>query len=172
MSRQHLSRQLQRKDENEDVWFDMKECIDDHIEEVEERWENLDDEVWGKMIVMNKNQRVGKVLLRKPKVVINNSEQGYVSQGIVGLNGLVSRPRDRAMDTLLANIGKGCNVGIDAGGNITCMKLNNKCQIYRSEYGAQCSVPLFNGVKQGIFDMMKFQSLHRKEAKKETGDWE
>ena len=172
MSRQHLSRQLQRKEEIGDLWFDQKECIEDNIEEVEEKWENLDDEVWGKMIVMNKNQRVGKVLLRKPTVVINNSEQGYDHQGIVGLNGLVSRPRDRAMDTLLGNIGTGCKVGIDAGGNITCMKLNNKCQIYRSEYGAQSSVPLANDVKQEIFDMKKFQSLLRKEAKKETVDWD
>ena len=87
MSRQQISEELQRTEDFEDVWEDFMECIEDHLEEVEMKWDHYDDEVWAKAIIFERNRRVAKVLFRKPVVVIDNNHEGYNDDGIIGLRG-------------------------------------------------------------------------------------
>ena len=36
-------------------------CLQDHVEEILRKWESIDDEIWAKVIVLERNRRVAKV---------------------------------------------------------------------------------------------------------------
>ena len=167
VSRHRMSEELERNSDLEDVWFDFRECINDHIREVETRWENLDDEVWAKLIIMEKNQRVAKVVLRKPSIAVNNSDHGYNSRGVIGLRGFQNDQRDQDTQVTIASVGKGCQLSIDKkGGNINITRLNNKCPIYTSGAGDTFKLIDSENKSETMFDMKKFlMSLKRESTK-------
>ena len=37
----------------------------DHVEEILRKWEAIDDEIWAKVIVLERNRRVAKVIVSK-----------------------------------------------------------------------------------------------------------
>ena len=48
----------------------MKQCMhlipfQDHVEEILRKWEAIDDEIWAKVIVLERNRRVAKVIVSK-----------------------------------------------------------------------------------------------------------
>ena len=49
----------------------------DHIKEVLEKWESIDDEIWAKVIVLERNRRVAKAYARAPVLTINGSDEGF-----------------------------------------------------------------------------------------------
>ena len=170
MSRQQISEELQRTEDFEDVWEDFMECIEDHLEEVEMKWDHYDDEVWAKAIIFERNRRVAKVLFRKPVVVVDNNHDGYNDDGIIGLRGFENERRDPETVSTLKKVGKGFKVTMDNGGNIIVNKLTNKSIIY-SAYLNEDSLLLEDGKSSKIFDMKKFQVHMKKEKKKEMPDW-
>ena len=42
-------------------------CLQDHVEEILRKWESIDDEIWAKVIVLERNRRVAKVSERVRK---------------------------------------------------------------------------------------------------------
>ncbi|KAG8228267.1 hypothetical protein J437_LFUL006234 [Ladona fulva] len=49
----------------------------DHIGEVLEKWTQIDDEIWAKVIVLERNRRVAKAYARAPVLTINGSDEGF-----------------------------------------------------------------------------------------------
>lgn len=49
----------------------------DHIQEVLEKWTQIDDEIWAKVIVLERNRRVAKAYARVPVLTINGSGDGF-----------------------------------------------------------------------------------------------
>nr|CAD7263481.1 unnamed protein product [Timema shepardi] len=49
----------------------------DHIHEVLEKWTQIDDEIWAKVIVLERNRRVAKAYARAPVLTINGSDDGF-----------------------------------------------------------------------------------------------
>ena len=49
----------------------------DHIKEVLNKWESMDDEIWAKVIVLERNRRVAKAYARAPVLTINGSDEGF-----------------------------------------------------------------------------------------------
>lgn len=49
----------------------------EHIQEVLDKWNQIDDEIWAKIIVFEGNRRVAKAYARAPILTINNSEDGF-----------------------------------------------------------------------------------------------
>ena len=49
----------------------------DHIKEVLGKWESIDDEIWAKVIVLERNRRVAKAYARAPVLTINGSDEGF-----------------------------------------------------------------------------------------------
>lgn len=49
----------------------------DHIKEVLNKWESIDDEIWAKVIVLERNRRVAKAYARAPVLTINGSDEGF-----------------------------------------------------------------------------------------------
>ena len=49
----------------------------DHIKEVLGKWESIDDEIWAKVIVLERNRRVAKAYARAPVLTVNGSDEGF-----------------------------------------------------------------------------------------------
>lgn len=49
----------------------------DHIQEVLDKWHQIDDEIWAKLIVMERNRRVAKAYARAIPIQINGSDDGF-----------------------------------------------------------------------------------------------
>ena len=116
MSRQHLSQTWHKSYDVDNVWFDLNDLFADHIEEVMEKWDGIDDQIWGKVIVMEKNCRVAKMFLSKSEMAISNDHCGFDLSGRIGLRGFDNKMRDSETATVLRTLGKGCSVWMDLGG--------------------------------------------------------
>uniref|UniRef100_A0A1B0BKU4 MH2 domain-containing protein n=1 Tax=Glossina palpalis gambiensis TaxID=67801 RepID=A0A1B0BKU4_9MUSC len=44
----------------------------EHIQEVLDKWTQIDDEIWAKVIVFERNRRVAKAYARAPVLTIND----------------------------------------------------------------------------------------------------
>jgi hypothetical protein len=51
--------------------------LQDHIQEVLDKWTQIDDEIWAKVIVLERNRRVAKAYARAPVLTINGSDDGF-----------------------------------------------------------------------------------------------
>ena len=49
----------------------------DHLQEVIEKWDSIDDEIWAKVIVLERNRRVAKAYARAPVITVNGSTDGF-----------------------------------------------------------------------------------------------
>lgn len=52
-------------------------AIQEHIQEVLDKWEQIDDEIWAKVIVFERNRRVAKAYARTPVLTVNGAEDGF-----------------------------------------------------------------------------------------------
>lgn len=51
--------------------------MQDHIQEVLDKWTQIDDEIWAKVIVLERNRRVAKAYARAPVLTVNGSDDGF-----------------------------------------------------------------------------------------------
>lgn len=51
--------------------------VQDHIQEVLDKWTQIDDEIWAKVIVLERNRRVAKAYARAPILTVNGSDEGF-----------------------------------------------------------------------------------------------
>lgn len=51
--------------------------MQEHIQEVLDKWDQIDDEIWAKIIVFEGNRRVAKAYARAPVLTINSSDDGF-----------------------------------------------------------------------------------------------
>lgn len=49
----------------------------DHVQEVLDKWRQIDDEIWAKIIVFERNRRVAKAYARVPVLTVNGSDDGF-----------------------------------------------------------------------------------------------
>ena len=77
----------------------------DHIQEVLNKWESIDDEIWAKIIVLERNRRVAKAYARAPVLTVNGSDDGFDGFRI-GLSGFENPMRDPKTDDAKRNIGQ------------------------------------------------------------------
>ena len=77
----------------------------DHIQEVLDKWESIDDEIWAKIIVLERNRRVAKAYARAPVLTVNGSDDGFDGFRI-GLAGFENPMRDSKTEEAKRQIGK------------------------------------------------------------------
>lgn len=53
------------------------DVVQDHIQEVLDKWNQIDDEIWAKVIVFERNRRVAKAYARAPVLTVNGSNDGF-----------------------------------------------------------------------------------------------
>merc|ERR1719494_1370498 len=73
----HLAGGPQMTSPEPDQWFAKEKLYKDHIVEVLSKWDNIDDEIWAKVIVLERNRRVAKAYARAPVLTVNGSEEGF-----------------------------------------------------------------------------------------------
>lgn len=83
----------------------MCSFFQDHIQEVQDKWESIDDEIWAKIIVLERNRRVAKAYARAPVLTVNGSDDGFDGFRI-GVSGFDNPMRDAATLDIIARIGQ------------------------------------------------------------------
>lgn len=100
----------------------------DHIQEVLNKWESIDDEIWAKIIVLERNRRVAKAYARAPVLTVNGSDDGFDGFRI-GLAGFENPMRDARTEEVKRLIGQGCKIKMDDSGNILIKRIS-KSNVY------------------------------------------
>ena len=81
----------------------------DHIQEVRDKWESIDDEIWAKIVVLERNRRVAKAYARAPVVTVNGTDEGFDGFRI-GVSGFDNPMRDIGTGETIRQINQVRNV--------------------------------------------------------------
>ncbi|XP_022130338.2 uncharacterized protein LOC111003893 isoform X1 [Pieris rapae] len=180
-SRDDLSQALAQEEE-EDVWYQKDKLYKEHIQEVLDKWTQIDDEIWAKVIVFEKNRRVAKAYARAPVLTINGSDDGFDGMRI-GLCGFDNPHRDQKTDELKKHIGQGVKIKMDDAGNILIRRYSKSSVFVKSTAATSneetaigqdvLKLPGY-GLEQEkifkLFDMKKFQSNVNRELRRSYPD--
>ena len=83
------------------------------------KWQSIDDEIWAKIIVLERNRRVAKAYARAPVLTVNGSDDGFDGFRI-GLAGFDNPLRDSKTEEVKRHIGQVS----DCSGNVNlCIRL-------------------------------------------------
>ncbi|XP_066246561.1 uncharacterized protein [Euwallacea similis] len=163
-------------EDSEDVWYQKEKLFKDHIQEVLNKWNQIDDEIWSKVIVLERNRRVAKAYARAPVLTVNGSDSGFDGFRI-GLSGFENPLRDKRTEECRRHIGHGVKIKMDESGNILIKRLSRSNVFVRhttlDEESAISSevLKLPHGVLPPnkaftLFDMKKFQVNVNNELKR------
>lgn len=162
----------------DDTWYSKEKLYKDHVEEVLRKWEAIDDEIWAKAIVMERNKRVAKAYARAPVLTINGGNGGFDGYRL-GLNGFSNPSRDPKTEEFKENIGQGAKVKMDESGNILLKRLG-KSPVFVKNTPEDSAVSndlmkLPHGLIDvekpfRVFDMRKFQQNVNRELRRSTPD--
>ena len=72
------------------------------------KWESIDDEIWAKIIVLERNRRVAKAYARAPVLTVNGTDDGFDGFRI-GLAGFENPMRDPKTEEAKRLIGQVMN---------------------------------------------------------------
>jgi hypothetical protein len=179
-SRDDLNMDYNVQQDEDDVWHQKDKLYRDHVQEVLEKWTQIDDEIWAKVICLERNRRVAKAYARVPVLTINGSDDGFDGYRI-GMNGFDNPMRDTQVDELKRHIGHGVKIKMDDAGNILVKRVS-KANIYIKDITgpddncisndalklSNSALEMDKAVK--IFDMKKFQQNVSKELKRAYPD--
>merc|ERR1719221_311030 len=56
--------------DQDDIWYSSSKLFEDHVSEIHGKWDAIEDDIWGKVIVMERNRRVAKAYVRSPVVSV------------------------------------------------------------------------------------------------------
>jgi len=162
----------------DDVWFNKEKLFKDHIQEVLDKWESIDDEIWAKVVVLERNRRVAKAYARAPVVTVNGTDQGFDGFRI-GVAGFENPMRDVGTEETIKQINQGFKLKMDDMGNILIKRLC-KSQVYARYTTDECALSndvlkLNNGLLEHdkpfkLFEMKKFQANMNRELKRQYPD--
>merc|ERR1719285_144238 len=162
----------------EDQWFSKERLYKDHIAEVFEKWSNIEDEIWAKVIILERNRRVAKAYARAPILTVNGSEDGFDGFKI-GVNGFENPLRDYKVKEFKAQIGAGCKLKMGDNGDILVKRIG-KGNIYIKNILEETAVSneilkLPHGLLEldralKLFDMKKFKQNMNREMKRQYPD--
>ncbi|XP_017467142.1 PREDICTED: uncharacterized protein LOC108359689 isoform X2 [Rhagoletis zephyria] len=178
----NLDQTFSPQEEEEDVWYQKEKLYKEHIQEVLDKWTQIDDEIWAKVIVFERNRRVAKAYARAPVLTINGSDDGFDGMRI-GLCGFDNPMRDQKTDEYKRHIGQGVKIKMDDAGNILVRRYA-KSNVYikstasnpneETSIGADI-LKLPNQALESekivkLFDMKKFQSNVNRELRRAYPD--
>ncbi|KAI1285301.1 hypothetical protein HDE_12088 [Halotydeus destructor] len=112
--------------DEQDIWYSQEKLYQDHIQEILMKYQQLDDDIWGKLIYMQRNRRVAKVYTRAPVVNINGGTEMDFDGWSLGLSAFGNVHRDKKVDLVTAHMGDGVKLRHDQEGNILVRNLAEK----------------------------------------------
>jgi len=158
---------------DEDVWYHKDKLYNDHIQEIFKKWEQLDDEIWLKVICMERNRRIAKAYARVPLLTINGGTNGFDGYKI-GVNGFDNPLEDHVIKRVKHSVGKGVRIKIDEMGSVIIKRLSTadimirgydreSTALGKDVLEANGNLPAEQSVK--LFDIKKFQQNITKELR-------
>ncbi|KRX16611.1 hypothetical protein T07_6980 [Trichinella nelsoni] len=117
-----------------EAWFSLDDVYKHHIDEVNEKLSSLDDGIWAKLILMEKNRRIAKAYLRSPVTRVDGSRAGFDGH-VIGFNSFCSTHNDAQVAEISAKISSGVVLKIDNQGNILAKRRGHSPVIVQ---GANC----------------------------------
>lgn len=78
----------------------------DHIQEIVDKWRSIDDEIWAKIICMERNRRIAKAYARKHTILVDGSKDDYLDGTTLGLNSFDNPDRDPKTSYMKQHIGE------------------------------------------------------------------
>jgi len=170
------------EDDDDDVWHSKDKLYRDHLQEVIDKWDSIDDEIWAKIIVLERNRRVAKAYARAPVLTVNGGHDGFDGFRI-GVAGFDNPMRDPATDDAIRSIGNGFKLKMDDVGNILIKRISSRgsnswVTIENTTEESAISndiLKLPNGMLEvdkpfKVFDMKKFQQNMNRELKRPFPD--
>ena len=100
--------------------------LQDHIQEVIDKWDSIDDEIWAKVIVLERNRRVAKAYARAPVITVNGSTDGFDGFRI-GVAGFDNPLRDSDTSAAIQALGLGLKLKMDDVGNVLVKRISRYC---------------------------------------------
>jgi len=154
--------------DDDDVWSDEAELKDDIIEGVLKKFDIIDDDIWAKVLCMEKNKMVGKAYIRTPVLTIDGGYLEFDGEGI-GLSGFDNDTRDSETRRVINKVKEGCRIKMDDVGNIIIKSFSKEKIFCKGSDLNTFEVAIGN--PRILFDMGKFQQIMNEELKKDTPDW-
>ncbi|ULT83720.1 hypothetical protein L3Y34_012763 [Caenorhabditis briggsae] len=171
---------------NSDTWYDTDAFLLDQVKEVLNKLSegSIDDEIWGKIVIMERCKRVAKAYLRKTTVIIDGSEDEFDGKTL-GFNHFDNPTRDDHTKEIRAKIADGVILKMDYQGNIKGMARGAApivCQGWKeprnnciSDRVVRLHGKLNHGVTEDekaykVFDMRKFKHALERELHDGTPD--
>ena len=114
------------QEEEDDIWYNTSKLFQDHINEIHGKWESIEDDIWGKVIVMERNRRVAKAYIRSPVVSVGGGREGF--DGLrVGLQGFENPFRDNETRQVMSRLGgQCCRIQMDSEGFVEVQKMTSR----------------------------------------------
>merc|ERR1712129_117837 len=153
----------------DDVWFDETALLDDHVAGILKKWDCIEDEIWAKVVLMEKNHRVAKAFIRTLVLTVNGGKSGLDGE-VIGLAGFDNSLRDTKTKRVLGMVGDGCRMKMDEGGNIIIKRISKEEILCKGSYDGK-TFALEIEKPQILFEMRKFQHTMSKEMRKDKPDW-
>jgi len=170
------------EDDDDDVWHTKSKLYRDHLQEVIDKWDSIDDEIWAKIIVLERNRRVAKAYARAPVLTVNGGRDGFDGFRI-GVAGFDNPMRDSATDSAIRSIGSnaGFKLKMDDVGNILIKRTAGTTTHVTVENTTE-ETAISNDILKlpgghlemdkpfKVFDMKKFQQNMNRELKRPFPD--
>jgi len=175
----HSDIYFMNEDDDEDIWYSKEKLYRDHIQEVIDKWDSIDDEIWAKVIVLERNRRVAKAYARAPVITVNGSTDGFDGFRI-GVAGFDNPLRDSDTSAAIQALGLGLKLKMDDVGNVLVKRISRGAAVSVKNTTEESAVSndilkLPNGVLNPdqpykVFDMKKFQQNLSRELKRSNPD--
>jgi len=175
----HSDIYFMNEDDDEDIWYSKEKLYRDHLQEVIDKWDSIDDEIWAKLIVLERNRRVAKAYARAPVITVNGSTDGFDGFRI-GVAGFDNPLRDSNTSAAIKALGLGLKLKMDDVGNVLVKRITRNVPISVKNTTEESAVSndilkLPNGILNPdqpykVFDMKKFQQNMSRELKRSNPD--
>uniref|UniRef100_A0A5S6R4V4 Metalloendopeptidase n=1 Tax=Trichuris muris TaxID=70415 RepID=A0A5S6R4V4_TRIMR len=166
------SRILQGDSSMEATWFSVDQFYRDHMLEIGSKLPSLDDGIWGKLILMEKNRRIAKAYLRAPSLQVDGSRSGF-DGGVVGFNSFPGAVRDGQANEIRNKICSGVAIKIDRQGNVLAKRRGRSPVIVQGSKSPEThclSTDVINA--RGRLDVQRVAKIFDMRAFKEAIDLE
>uniref|UniRef100_A0A1I8APV8 MH2 domain-containing protein n=1 Tax=Steinernema glaseri TaxID=37863 RepID=A0A1I8APV8_9BILA len=137
-------------------WSSFDQCVKDNLFEVQAKLSNIENQIWGKLIVMERNYRTAKAYLRYQSILVDGSQREFDGARL-GLSRFSPDLSDRRLLQEYRRLDKGVEVQIDERGNVWVSKNCEKTISVRTPSAPTVDCVGFDPIK--VFDLGAFKEI-------------